>query len=116
MYDYLVQNPIVAIIFMIIVVATLVFLVIKKMQSMGLEKVRSYVYHLFIEAEHEFNQGENEQKFDYVVQLARSNIPLPFKLVVTEKSLRKVIQLWFDLCKDLLDDGKLNGSSTQKEE
>ena len=116
MYEYLVQNPIIAIIFMLIVVVTLVFLIIKKMKSMGLEKIRSYVYHSFIEAEHKFNQGENEQKFEYVVQLARSHIPMPFKLVITQKSLRKVIQLWFDLCKDLLDDGKLNGSHTQKEE
>lgn len=111
MYEFLVQNPIFTIIFMLFVVVCVVFMIIKALQTMGLEKIRSYVYQLFIKAEHEFNHGENEQKFEYVIQLARGHIPMPFKMFITHKTLRKVIQLWFDLCKDLLDDGKLNGTS-----
>ena len=80
------------------------------MQKIGMEKIRAYVYKLFVYAENEFEHGDNEQKFDYVVQLARSSIPLPFSLVITESLLRKVIQAWFDICKDLLDDGKINKS------
>ena len=111
MYQFLIDNPVVAIIFIVLVVAVAIFLAVKSMQNIGLEKIRAYVYQGFIKAEHEFQQGDNEQKFDYVVQLARSSIPAPFNLFITEKLLRKVIQLWFDICKDLLDDGKINASS-----
>ena len=111
MYQFFIDNPVVAIIFIVLMVAVAIFLVVKAMQNIGLEKIRAYVYQGFIKAEHEFQQGENEQKFDYVVQLAKSSIPAPFNLFITEKLLRKVIQLWFDICKDLLDDGKINAGS-----
>lgn len=110
MHNYFIENPVVAIIFLLLVVALAIFLFVKAMQKIGLEKVRAVVYRGFVKAEHSFKHGQNKQKFDYVVQLARSSIPSPFNLFITESLLRKVIQLWFDLCKDLLDDGKLNGT------
>ena len=108
MYEYLVKNPILAIIFIVIVVALAIFLMVKLIQKVGLEKVREVVYKGFVEAENEFLYGENTEKFDFVVDLAKKSIPLPFSLFITDTLLRKVIQLWFDLCKDLLDDGKLD--------
>ena len=113
MYNYLVKNPIIATIFLVVVVAFVIFLLVKFVQRVGLEKVRETVYKGFIVAEHEFLHGDNEDKFNYVVDLAKSSIPLPFSLFITDKLLRKVIQLWFDLCKDLLDDGKLNNSENK---
>ena len=110
MHEYMTQNPVVAIIFMVVVIAVVLFLFVKLMQTVGMEKVREYVYHLFVEAEHEFKQGENEEKFNYVILYAKTAIPAPFNLFITEKTVRKVVQLWFNLCKDLLDDGKLNGT------
>lgn len=115
MYQYLVSNPVLAVIFLVIVLAVVIFLIIKAIQKIGLEKIRGYVYEKFIEAEHEFQYGYNAQKFDYVVQLARSAIPTPFNLFITEKLLKKVVQLWFDLVKDLLDDGKMNGTAVQQD-
>lgn len=108
MYNYLIQNPLLAIIFIAIVVIAAVLLLIKVIQSIGLEKVRKIVYDGFVEAEHAFKHGDNSQKFDYVVQLARSSIPQPFNMFITEALLRKVIQLWFDICKNLLDNGKID--------
>ena len=113
MYEYLVSNPIAAIILILIVAVVGVFLLIKAIQIIGMEKVRGYVYHQFIEAEHKFKHGENTQKFEYVIQLARSHLPMPFGLFITESLLRKVVQLWFDLCKDLLDDGRMNGTGRE---
>ena len=110
MYQYLVENPLIAIIFIVLVIAAFLLIIVKYIQHVGLEKIRGKVYNLFIEAEHEFEYGENEQKFEHVVQLARSAIPRPFNLFITTRLLKKVIQLWFRLCKDLLDDGKMNGS------
>ena len=113
MYEYLVKNPILAIIFIVIVVVLAIFLVVKLIQKVGLEKVREVVYKGFVEAENEFLYGENTEKFDFVVDLAKKSIPLPFSLFITDTLLRKVIQLWFDLCKDLLDDGKLNSNKEE---
>lgn len=109
-YEFFVNNPILAIIFFLFVVAVTIFLFVKAMQKMGLQKIQLYAYNWFEKAELEFNHGENKQKLEYVVQLARSSIPSPFDMFITETLLRKTIQLWFDLCKDFLDDGKLNNT------
>ena len=87
-----------------------IFLLVKTAQKIGLETIRSYVYKLFVVAEEEFQHGENTEKFEYVINLARAALPMPFSLFITESLLRKVVQAWFDLTKDLLDDGKLNGT------
>lgn len=112
MYEILTKYPVLAIIFIVAIIVAAIFLIVKAMQKAGLEKVRSYVYELFVKAENEFQHGENKQKFDYVVQLARSAIPTPFDFFITETLLRKVIQAWFDICKDLLDDGRINRSTS----
>ena len=108
MYEFFVSNPIVAYLFIVIVAVLVVFLFVKAMQKLGLEKVREIVYQGFITAEHSFLYGDNKEKLDYVVMLAHNSIPRPFNIFITENVLRKTIQLWFDLCKDLLDDGKIN--------
>ena len=113
MYEFLTNNPVLAIIFVALIIILAVFLIVKALQKIGLEKIRAYVYKKFVEAEHEFQYGENTQKFEYVVQLAKSAIPTPFNFFITETLLRKVIQAWFDICKDLLDDGKINGSASE---
>ena len=115
MYEYLVENPQFAVVFIAIVAIIGVFLLVKGMQSIGMEKIRAYVYKLFVEAEHEFQYGDNTEKFEYVINLAKSAIPLPFNLFITESLLRKVVQAWFDISKDLLDDGKLNKSKKESE-
>ena len=110
MYEYLVENPKVGIIFAIVGVLVVLFLFVKAMQTIGMEKARAYVYKLFIKAENEFEYGDNSSKFEYVISMAKSAIPMPFSLFVTESLLRDVVQTWFDVCKDLLDDGKFNGT------
>ena len=76
-----------------------------------LEQIRAEVYQLFLKAEHSFMHGDNEQKFEYVVNLARSMLPGWAGFFITESLLRKIVQAWFDAVKDLLDDGKYNKSS-----
>lgn len=76
-----------------------------------LEQIRAEVYQYFLYVEHEFQHGDNEQKFEYVIQLARSLLPGWAGIFITENLLRKIVQLWFDGVKDLLDDGKYNQSS-----
>lgn len=116
MQEFLTNNPILAVIFMVMIAVILIVIAVKAMQTLGMEEIRGYIYSLFLEAEHDYKYGENKQKFEYVVQLARSALPSPFNLVITEKFLRKTIQLWFNLVKDMLDDGKLNSSGEEGEQ
>lgn len=85
--------------------------IVKYIRHVGLESIRERVYKAFLDAEHEFQHGENTEKFEYVINIAKSAIPVPFNLFITESLLRKAVQAWFDLVKDLLDDGKFNGTS-----
>ena len=94
----------------IIGVVIALFVIVKVVQKVGLERIRGAVYHLFLVAEHDFQEGQNEEKFEYVINAARAIIPMPFSLFITESLLRQVVQAWFDLVKDLLDDGKMNGT------
>lgn len=110
MVDFIVSNATTIILAAIgIVIAAI--LIVKYIRHVGLENIRERVYKAFIEAEHEFQHGDNTAKFEYVINIAKSAIPAPFNLFITETLLRKVVQAWFDLTKDLLDDGKFNSSS-----
>ena len=105
--SYLILNKemiILAIIGLVIVFCLLV----KLFQRIGLEKIRAAVYQLFLDAEHAFHDGAGTEKFEYVINLAKTIIPAPFNLFITERLLRRVVQSWFDIIKDLLDDGKFN--------
>ena len=46
----------------------------------------------------------------WVIQEARKLLPGWLQIVVSEEILEKLVQSWFDGIKDLLDDGKVNGS------
>ena len=86
-------------------------LLIKYIKLKGLNGIRKDVYRLFLEAEHQFTETEaGLKKMDYVVQLARSMLPKPLQVFITDAMLKKIIQIWFNGIKDLLDDGKINKS------
>lgn len=111
MYEYLVENPKIVIVLAIIFMLSFLVLAYKYARFVGLEKIREMAYTGFLIAEREFNKNDHLDKFDYVVGLAKETLKPPFNLIITEPLLRKTIQLWFDMCKDLLDDGKVNDSS-----
>ena len=100
---------ILAVIALLIGLAVTVYLYLR---NKTLEDIRKDVYQLFLKAEHNFTETkQGKQKFDYVIQNARSLLPTWAQLIITEKLLRKVVQLWFEAVKDLLDDGKCNKST-----
>lgn len=98
----------------VITILIAVFLIkklIEYVQKKGLEGIRLDVYKLFVEAEKTFRASkQGQQKFDYVIHMARGLLPKPIQLFVSESMLKEAVQLWFDGIKDLLDDGKLNNS------
>ena len=76
-----------------------------------LADIRTDVYQEFLKAEHTYlHTGAGLQKMEYVIQRARSLLPNWAQFFITEELLRKVVQLWFEAVKDLLDDGKVNRS------
>ena len=110
MMDFIESN-FATIILSVIGIVVAIIAIVKYIRHVGLESIREQVYKAFLEAEHKFLHGENTAKFEYVITIAKSAIPEPFNLFITESLLRKVVQTWFNLVKDLLDDGKVNGTS-----
>lgn len=77
----------------------------------SLDEIRADVYQLFLEAEHRYTEsGEGKQKMKWVVSKARMLLPGWAQTLITEDFLCKVLESWFRAVKDLLDDGKYNGS------
>lgn len=78
-----------------------------------LDGIREDVYQLFLRAEHIYKSGEGQQKLKWVVNQAMELLPQWLRVFVTVDMLMKIIDRWFAGVKDLLDDGKVNGSQTQ---
>lgn len=82
----------------------------------GLEGIRMDVYKLILKAEHIYNKsGQGKQKLKWVVSQARGLLPKWLQLFITDDDLMILIDKWFRGVKDLLDDGKENGSYRQGE-
>ena len=110
--NYLSQVPIPVLILVIAVLVIVTAVVVYQYaKAKGLEGIRKEVYELFLHAEHIYKEsGQGEQKLKWVVQQARGLLPKWLQVIVSNEMLVKVIEEWFTAVKDLLDDGKINGS------
>ena len=89
----------------------LVVSVVSYCKEKTLQDIRLDVYTLFLQAEEKYYEsGQGEQKMKWVVSKARSLLPPWLQLVMTEDVFIKLIQIWFNGIKDLLDDGKINNN------
>lgn len=100
---------------MILVIAVLLVLTIviafQYAKMKGLEGIREDAYKLILEAEHKFTgDDKNKQKLAYVIQQARGLLPKWLQIIFTEERMKNIINEWYKGVKDLLDDGKVNGS------
>ena len=102
--------PILLVVVLILLVVTIV-IAFQYAKYKGLEGIRANVYQLILKAEHMYKEsGTGQQKLKWVVQQARGLLPKWLQVIITEDMLLKVIDIWFGGVKDLLDDGKINGS------
>ena len=77
-----------------------------------LEEIREEVYQLFLKAEHKFTEsGSGKKKMQYVIEQARLLLPNWLEFFITQEFLEMLIEGWFQAVKDLLDDGKMNGTA-----
>lgn len=110
--NFLSQVPIPVLILVIAVLVVVTAVVVYQYaKAKGLEGIRKDVYELFLHAEHIYKEsGQGEQKLKWVVQQARGLLPKWLQVIMSEEVLLKIIDWWFKEVKDLLDDGKVNGS------
>ena len=94
--------PVLILVIALLVIVTAV-VVYQYAKAKGLEGIRKDVYALFLVAEHEI-KGTKQ------VQQARGLLPKWLQTLLSEDALMKIIDWWFKEVKDLLDDGKVNGS------
>lgn len=92
-----------------ITIAILVAIILLAYMLIKLNKnIRLKAYKLFLKAEHNIKDGEC--KMNYVVENIYLYLPTMIRIFVSEESLKRIVQKMFDEIKDLLDDGKRNGS------
>lgn len=102
--------PVIAVALLILAIITIV-LAYQYAKMQGLDGIRQDVYQLILKAEHIYNEsGQGKQKLKYVVSQTRGLLPKWLQIFVTEEAMIKVIDKWFEGVKDLLDDGRVNGS------
>ncbi len=96
----------------VLFVALFILLMVAYFKEKTLDEVRRDVYELFLRAEHKYTEsGQGEIKMKWVIGRARRLLPVWLQVIMTEDVFERLIQVWFDGIKDLLDDGKLNGSN-----
>ena len=108
---FLEQIPLpILVVALVILVAITVVMAYQYAKMKGLDGIREDVYQLILTAERAYNYGDNKQKLKYVVQEARKLLPNWLQVVLSDYILERTVEAWFKGVKDLLDDGKVNGS------
>ncbi len=74
-------------------------------------KIREFAYQTMLLAERTFADQDGRIKFNFVVRIVYKYLPSWFRAFFTEEHLRRLIQEWYDLAKDFLDDGQINDST-----
>ncbi len=112
------QIPMLVIVLLVaLVFAISVGLLCSYFKDKRLDDIRADVYQLFLKAEHMYKMsGAGQQKMKWVVSKARMLLPGWIQAFVSEYALERIIEMWFREIKDLLDDGKVNGSQDDKAE
>ena len=102
---------------LVVVAVSLVAMMVVYLKNRTLDDIRNDVYQLILRAEHMYEEsGMGKQKMKWVVSQARKLLPEWMQMLISVETLEKIIQAWFDGIKDLLDDGKMNGSETDEDE
>lgn len=106
----MVPLPVLAIIAVMIAIS-IIYMGYTYLKNRTLDEIRGDVYQLVLKAEHTYKESSSgKQKMKWVVSQARKLLPGWLQIIMSEEMLEKIIQVWFDEVKDLLDDGKMNGS------
>ncbi|NLL67247.1 MAG: hypothetical protein GX236_06050 [Clostridiaceae bacterium] len=108
MFKELLSQNWLVILILVSVAAYIVYLSITKQWT----KVREFAYQVMLLAERTFVDQDGKMKFDFVVRMVYKYLPSWIKIFFSEEQLRRLIQEWYDIAKDFLDDGIVNDSQT----
>ena len=93
-------NTIIAIVIGIILLILLIIYAYWRIKENGLNK---FIIEMITKAEEEFNEGENEEKINFVIDKVIMILPRPIQLIVTREMIKKLVQDIFDKIKIALD-------------
>lgn len=65
--------------------------------------LKEFATQMIIKAEDMYKKGQNDEKFNYVVEKVIAMIPMPLQLFITEDIVKNFIQKVFDSVKTALD-------------
>ncbi len=103
---------VVLIVFLVIVIVSAVWIFFEYLKGKTLDDLRGDAYQLILKAEHAYNGSKTgKDKMKYVVSTFHTMLPGWLKAFISEESLERLLETWFKEVKDLLDDGKVNGSA-----
>lgn len=105
------------IIYIVICAALLIVGYYYYFRDKSLSDIRADVYQLFLKAERnpEFVH-KGKAKMRWVLAQVKSLLPKWLQPFIKDEVLEDIVQVWFDSIKDLLDDGKINGTAETEEE
>ena len=98
-----------------VITGTFVYIAFKAAEGKSMDELRLMCYQLILEAEHAYKAGKmGPLKMNYVIDKLYQKMPGFLRGLVSREALGHLCQVWFDEVKDLLDDGKTNGSIKTK--
>ena len=93
------QTAIGVVIVAIIIIAFIVWL-IWQIKKKGLKE---FVTEMIVKAEDMYQQGENQEKLNYVIDKVIGMLPKPLQFFITRESVNNFVQSVFDTVKKALD-------------
>ena len=92
------------VVLVLLVVGYLVYLVITKQWV----KLRAAAYALMLAVEKIYEKNEGPRKFEVVLRELYDIMPVWLSVILTEEKIRKILQDWYALAKDYLDDREVS--------
>jgi hypothetical protein len=106
MKEFLMENW-----FVLLIAVTFLGWVIYLVITQQWTKLREQAYALMLSAERLYASDEGIKKFEAVFEKLYYNLIPPWlRMFVTPESIREKLQEWYNLAKDYLDDGSVNGT------
>lgn len=93
-------QTIISIVAIAIMVIAFIIYIVWQIKKNGLKE---FVTQMIVKAEDMYKKGQNDEKFNYVLEKVIAMIPMPLQLFITEDIVKNFIQKVFDSVKTALD-------------
>ena len=93
-------QTIISIIIVALIVIAFVVWLIWQIKKKGLKE---FVTEMIVKAEDMYQQGENQEKLNYVIDKVIAMLPTPLQFFITREAVKKFVQSVFDTVKKALD-------------